>query len=364
MGNFKRKGPPLELMPTRMQQLGLLILLLALTMHALLKGRSANDRQPPSVRSRPTEVPVLTHQKEQAMPWVVTLVLLAFAQSAVTSSDQTRQVVQAAVEALSGGYLYEDVGVRTARALEKKRAEGAFDGLDASRLAAALTEVLQAEAHDLHLRVTVGSDFVPPDAAAGNLSMVGRVEVLPGNVGYLEVRHFAGANMADFDSAMATLKDVRALIIDVGRNRGGGPGPVTHLSTYLFEKPTHLVTRMQRGMDPVERWTLESVPGRRLTQVPVYVLTSRSTFSAAESFTFGLRVTGRATLVGERTGGGGHFGNPVTLPHGFQMFLPIGRAYDPRTGKGWEAEGLRPDIDVPYAQALDAALSHASRKAE
>lgn len=291
-----------------------------------------------------------------------TLALLALAQGSAVSSEQTGQVVQAAGEALTKGYIYEDVGARAARVLEKKRVEGAFDGLtDASLLAAALTEVLQAEAHDLHLRVTVGSDFVPPDADAGNLSMVGRVEVLPGNVGYLEVRHFAGTNMADFDTAMAALKGVRALIIDVGGNRGGGPGPVTHLSTYLFAKPTHLVTRMQRGMAPVERWTLESVPGPRLADVPVYVLTSRRSFSAAESFTFGLRVTGRATVIGEKTGGGGHFGNPVTLPHGFQMFLPIGRAYDPRTGNGWEAEGLRPDIDVPYAQALDAALAHARR---
>jgi C-terminal processing protease CtpA/Prc len=288
--------------------------------------------------------------------------LLALAQSAAVSNDQARQVVQAAGDALTKAYIYEDVGARAARVLEKKRAEGAFDSLtDAPRLAAALTEVLQTETRDLHVRVTFGSDFIPPDADAGNLSMVGRVDVLPGGVGYLEVRHFAGTNLAEFDTAIATLKDVRALIIDVGKNRGGGPGPVTHLSTYLFEKPTHLVTRMQRGMDPVERWTFETVPGRRLAHVPVYVLTSRSTFSAAESFTFGLRVTGRATVVGERSGGGGHFGNPVTLPHGFQIFVPVGRAYDPRTGKGWEAEGLQPDIDVSYAQALDTAVSHARR---
>ena len=295
------------------------------------------------------------------MTWARTLALLAFVQNVTVSSEQARQVVQAAGEALANGYIYEDVGARAAQVLEKKRVEGAFDGLTTpQRLAAALTEVLQTETRDLHLRVTVGSDFVPPDAPSGNLSMLGRVEVLPGNVGYLEVRHFAGTNVADFDTAIATLKDVRALIIDVGKNRGGGPGPITHLSTYLFLKPTHLVTRAQRGMAPVERWTLDSVPGSRLAHVPVYVLTSRSTFSAAESFTFGLRVTGRATVVGELTGGGGHFGNPVTLPHGFQLFVPIGRAYNPRTGKGWEAEGLRPDIEVPYAQALDAALSLAS----
>jgi C-terminal processing protease CtpA/Prc len=294
------------------------------------------------------------------MTWSIALVLLALVQASAVSSEQTSQIVQAIGDALSKGYIYEDVGARTARALEQKRTEGAFDGATSpSELADALTKVLQAEGKDLHLRVTVGSNFVPPNTSTQDLRMVGRVEVLAGNIGYLEVRHFAGSDMTEFDRAMTALKDVRALIIDVGRNPGGNPGPVTHLSTYLFTKPTHLVTRMQRGMAPVERWTLESVPGPRLAHVPVYVLTGKTTFSAAESFTFGLRVTGRATVVGELTGGGGHFGNPVMLPHGLQMFLPVGRAYDPRTGKGWEAEGIRPELEVPYAQALDAALAHA-----
>lgn len=281
----------------------------------------------------------------------------ALAQAATHSADQTEAVVQSIGKALVEGYIYEDVGRRAAEALEKKRREGAFaHATNASELAATLTAVLLSETNDRHLRVTVGSDFVPPDASAMNRSMVGRVEVLPDNIGHLEVRHFAGSNVAEFDAAMATLKDVRALIIDVGGNPGGNPQPVTHLSTYLFDKPTHLVNRFQRGMTPTERWTLESVPGKRLSSVPVYVLTSKRTFSAGESFTFGLRVTGRATVVGELTGGGGHFGNPVMLPHGFQMFLPIGRAYDPRTGKGWEAEGIRPDIEVPYARALETAI--------
>jgi retinol-binding protein 3 len=295
------------------------------------------------------------------MTWLTALALLALAQAPVVSSEQTREVVQAIGDALIKGYIYEDVGARTARTLEQKRAEGAFDGAtSAAELATALTEVLRAEGKDLHLRVTVGSNFVPPDVSTQDRRMVGRVEMLAGNVGYLEVRHFAGSDMTEFDRAMTTLKDVRALIIDLGGNPGGGPMQVTHLSTYLFSKPTHLVNRMQRGMTaPQERWTLETVPAPRLVNVPVYVLTSKRTFSAAESFTFGLRVTGRATVVGELTGGGGHFGGPVKLPHGFEMFLPVGRAYDPRTGKGWEAEGLRPDIEVPYAQALDAALSHA-----
>jgi C-terminal processing protease CtpA/Prc len=46
-----------------------------------------------------------------------------------------------------------------------------------------------------------------------------------------------------------------------------------------------------------------------------------------------------------------------SLPHGFQMFLPVGRTYDARTGKGWETEGIQPDIEVPYGDALETAIA-------
>jgi C-terminal processing protease CtpA/Prc len=159
------------------------------------------------------------------------------------------------------------------------------------------------------------------------------------------------------DSAMAVFANVKALIIDLGRNRGGGPEMIKYISAYLFDKPTHLVTSFARGMEaPMERWTAERVTGKRRPDIPVYILTSGNTISAAESFTFGLRINNRATVVGEPTAGGGHFGGFVPLTAGFRVFLPRGRTYDPRTNKGWEAEGLKPDVEVSYPQALSTAL--------
>jgi C-terminal processing protease CtpA/Prc len=165
------------------------------------------------------------------------------------------------------------------------------------------------------------------------------------------------------DSVMALFADTKAIIIDIGHNRGGGPQLIQHLSAYLFDKPTHLVTSYARGMDaPIERWTAPSVPGKRLPKIPVYVLTSHSTISAAESFAFGLKNLNRITIVGERTAGGGHFGDFVPLTPGFSVFLPRGRTYDPRTNQGWEAEGLKPDVDVSYENALETALALARKK--
>jgi C-terminal processing protease CtpA/Prc len=97
------------------------------------------------------------------------------------------------------------------------------------------------------------------------------------------------------------------------------------------------------------------VPG-----VPVYVLTSADTFSAGEGIAFALQKIGRAVIVGERTGGGGYSGNFARLPNGFAMFASAGRTFDPRSGSGWQVEGVRPDREAPASEALDVALRLAS----
>jgi hypothetical protein len=123
---------------------------------------------------------------------------------------------------------------------------------------------------------------------------------------------------------------------------------------YFYSVPSS--GRRESLFVPSEGWTLDQVPGKRLSAVPVYILTSRRTFSAAESITFGLKATGRVIIVGEQTGGGGLFGRFIPLTEGFSMFLPVGRTYDPRTNEGWEAEGIAPDVAVPEEQAPEKAL--------
>ena len=38
------------------------------------------------------------------------------------------------------------------------------------------------------------------------------------------------------------------------------------------------------------------------------------------------------------------------------MFIPYGDTVDPKTGKGWEASGVTPDIAIPAKDALDYVL--------
>ncbi|MGQ0642215.1 MAG: S41 family peptidase, partial [Gemmatimonadaceae bacterium] len=297
------------------------------------------------------------------------------AQQVVDAKVRTA-LVEAIADSLVGGYIYVDRARVIADSLRSALKEGQFDAAsDVAALGMQLTQLLRRLNNDKHLSVglteeaaassgrirvrqSAGSSNTPgaPGTATHGLE---RHEVLPGNVGYIDIRMFSRdpAAVLRADSIMAQFANVSALVIDVRQNIGGGPELIRHLSTYLFDKPTHLVNSFMRGMaQPTERWTLDTVAGQRLTNVPVYILTSRRTISAGESFVFGLKVTGRATLVGERTSGGGHFGRLIPLVEGFRMFLPTGRTYDPRTNKGWEAEGIAPDVEVPSERALERAL--------
>ena len=114
---------------------------------------------------------------------------------------------------------------------------------------------------------------------------------------------------------------------------------------------------IREGDVTVQRRTLPYVPGPRFGPArPVYILTSRRTFSAAEGFAYDLQALDRATIVGERTGGGAHpYENVRVGPH-FVLGLPTARSLNPITGTNWQGTGVRPDIEVEADSALAVAL--------
>jgi C-terminal processing protease CtpA/Prc len=87
----------------------------------------------------------------------------------------------------------------------------------------------------------------------------------------------------------------------------------------------------------------------------VYVLTSARTFSGGEECAYDFQTQKRATLVGETTGGGANPVRPFNVGHGIVVAIPTGRAINPITKSSWEHVGVKPDIAVPAAQALQTA---------
>jgi C-terminal processing protease CtpA/Prc len=89
----------------------------------------------------------------------------------------------------------------------------------------------------------------------------------------------------------------------------------------------------------------------------VAVLVGPDTFSGGEGLAFDLQEQGRATVVGQRTKGGAHPRIGVTVHPHLELTLPIARSVSVSTGENWEGKGIRPDVEVPAEEALDAALA-------
>jgi C-terminal processing protease CtpA/Prc len=156
---------------------------------------------------------------------------------------------------------------------------------------------------------------------------------------------------------MNLLANMKAIIIDLRKCGGGNPNAVALVSTYFFEgEPIHLNSLYWRDEDITEQyWTLPHVPGGRMPHQPVYILTSKDTFSAGEEFSYNFQALKRATLIGETTLGGAHPGSPYKLQPHFEVFIPKGRAINPITKGNWEGVGVQPDVSVSAEDALETA---------
>ena len=173
-------------------------------------------------------------------------------------------------------------------------------------------------------------------------------------IGYIAFERLIGSARSQqvITNILSTFTESDRLLLDLRECRGGDVEAVRHISNVLFEAPTHLVSTDMPGGRTEERWTQPHRLSAYLADKPLDILISERTFSACESLAFGLQRTGRARLIGENTGGGGHMNAFYALPQGFGASMSVGRTYDPRTGEGWEAAGVVPDLAITDGHQL------------
>lgn len=292
---------------------------------------------------------------------------LAIRRTRPVDANARAVLVEDVANELTKSYVYADLGKKMAAAIRNNLADGAYDDLKAGdAFARELTEDLREICHDRHLTVMAAStDEEAPEKqdrdtfwasdARRNYGFQ-KVERLPGNIGYVRLDEFSSYDEAQeiAAAAMNFLTHTDALIFDLRNNGGGSPKMIAFLSSYLFDKPTHLNSFYNRREDSrSETWTQADVPGSRYgEEKPVYVLTSSYTFSGAEEFTYNLKNLKRATIVGETTGGGAHPVYRCSVGSGFSMMVPYARAINPITKTNWEGTGVTPHIKAHTDQAL------------
>jgi hypothetical protein len=213
-----------------------------------------------------------------------------------------------------------------------------------------------------------GDTFTAEDIAErarNNFGFV-KVERLTGNVGYLKLDYFDHPDFAGStaSAAMNFLANSDAVIVDLRDNVGGKENMVKFLLSYFFRESILLINVYDRNSEIFKQsWTYSFVPGKRILDPDVYVLTSNRTASGAEAFAFDLKAFGRATIVGETTKGMAHWVDILELPdYGIRVHVPYARPENPEMSTSWEGIGVQPDIEVPSAEALGTAHVQAMKK--
>lgn len=288
-----------------------------------------------------------------------------------------RSIIEKTAQTIEDHYIFPDDADRMAALLLSRQQGKAFDEAGTiPELTKKLTEAVQSVRQDLHLAVM---PWVAPSGGedndeSGMMDALRRrwrrhnyefrkLEILLGNVGYLDLRGFPTAAVAGptTAAAMQFLSHADALIFDV-RDNGGGEDLVYLLMSYLFDEPKHVHTARHRDHDE-QVWTYGFVPGPRFPNHPAYVLISRSTFSAGEDFSYNLQQQGRVVVVGEQTCGGAHPVEFYRFPELFlELMIPNAYSISPISGTNWEESGVVPDIEVPADDALAVAHEQAMVK--
>jgi retinol-binding protein 3 len=305
---------------------------------------------------------------------------MSVAQMSVPVDAATRaRVLDGIARRLTEWYVYPDVAKKMVDVLHAHQTMGDYDAITSGfKLARAISKHLHEVNSDGHLGVECTAEVLPQDEREPppldseppvderrraemlrNNCGFQKVERLEGNIGYLKLDRLAPPSVCGptASAAMNLLAHVDALIIDLRENGGGAPRMVAWISSYLFDGRTHLNDLYERKRNKTsEFWTRDDVPGPRLGgKAPVYVLTAKRTFSAAEELTYDLKYLKRATIVGENSGGGAHPTAGLRVDDHFIVSVPCARPINPITKTDWEGTGVAPDVAVPADQALDVA---------
>jgi hypothetical protein len=301
----------------------------------------------------------------------------------------TRQrVVEKIVGELHARYVLPGAVKVMEESLRAKLRGGVYDAItDVRQFAAALTQDLREAGKDSHLFVTYDPEMeralasfnpgpsselqeLPPSPerlAEWRQANYGfaKVEILSGNVGYLDLKEFVDLNYSQEAAAAAMnfLSNTDAVIIDLRHNLGGFINLKNFIISYFYGvDPVELLSRYHRDGDvTVREWSQREVPGRRLAGADLYILTSHESASAAEGLPFILQLRKRAKVIGENTAGAGYGNKEMAVGGGFILYVSVFRQFDPRTGRDWQAAGVQPDIEVAAARALEVAHCEAVR---
>ena len=282
------------------------------------------------------------------------------------------ELINSISDSLNKHYIFPDKAENISAYLHSQLKSNAYNKLlnDPQKLEQLISKDISSVYRDPHLRVQFDPGFnaqVAYHPTAEELQQVKnywkdnnysfkKLEVLPGNIGYLSFNLFVDdikAAKPTIKAALSFLANTDAIILDLRNNMGGDPNMVSQIESCFFAQKTEMNSLINRSNNDTVFMYADPFKSDSLSlSMPVYILTSQHTFSGAEDFCYGMQVAKRAIIVGETTGGGAHPQMPFSVNQGFVMYIPFARSLNPITHKDWEGTGVIPDVKISANKAL------------
>jgi hypothetical protein len=307
---------------------------------------------------------------------LVALVLVVAFQAAgvpALSSDSLdaetrRQVLVEVADVIRDHYADPEIGrVIADSIMAHVELRGADASTDSQRLVAEVMGVIRSMVADRHFKLS--DRFAEQQESNSSHHRVRSkhglqtVKTLQGQTAYFEFDGFPGddASLEAVARAIEEQPEMQAVIFDVRDNNGGAGDMVVLLCNQLIETGVLLYTYAGRP-DDAPREVRSSTCDRHFgTAIPVYILTSENTLSAAEAFTYILQDLGRAVVVGERTAGMANPSRTFTIAGHFELTVPFLIMRYGKSGGTFAGVGVKPDVEVPAESALETALKRLGR---
>ena len=148
-------------------------------------------------------------------------------------------------------------------------------------------------------------------------------------VGYIKLNSFSITTTTEIEQALKELTEegeLKSLILDLQSNGGGVMSAAIELVNLFLPKDRLIV--YTEGLHQ-ERFSAESFGGKKLIDLPLYVLIDEHSASASEIVSGALQDWDRATIVGRRSFGKGLVQRPLRMKDGSEIRLTTSRYYTP-----------------------------------
>ncbi len=169
-------------------------------------------------------------------------------------------------------------------------------------------------------------------------------KMLQDGIGYVNITEFSSNTKEQYDNAMKDLQSqgMQAVVFDLRFNGGGLVDSVTEILDEILPEGTTVYMKDKNG-----KRTDYTSDAEHYLDMPITVLTSKNTASAAEIFAGAIRDFEYGTLIGTTTYGKGIVQTTIPLSDGSAIKVTMASYYTPK-GECIHKKGIQPDIELEY----------------